>query len=353
MPPERREFHRTGTNLASALELRASSDGEIEAWVTGSPADAGAEQIQPWVDAVACAKAGLGRDHSVFAWEAVVGPKPMRKAVAASLDRAIDLGPLVIEPAESVTNEWQLVRGYFPQRHRFLWRPSLVYGESGGYRWEAAAAAGAADLYRACCLLTLVHSAAWVARRMPQQVGMPDLPLDLYRTEGDRGESQTELRPGRTIEPPEWLAGAWGRIDGDPVLEGAIESYQLGMEMLEEHPSQAAVAIVAAIESVGVTLEPPRTCKCCNQNVGYTRAFKRALHKVRPAEDVEDLATLYSARSKTAHEGKVHGYEHGFGAAPEERLIQWSTTARGDFEYRQLRGIADACRDLLVARIAT
>jgi hypothetical protein len=144
---------------------------------------------------------------------------------------------------------------------------------------------------------------------------------------------------------PEWFGRGLDRVVKDPKFASRLAGFQEGMEAQAEHPSLAAIAFVAVIESIGVMLVPPRRCTVCGTTIGSGRAFKRALREALPVDEAKLLEAIYMVRSKTAHEGKLHGSEVSFGMTHGPSF--WTPDPTFAFEWQQVWPLRKAARLLL------
>ena len=88
--------------------------------------------------------------------------------------------------------------------------------------------------------------------------------------------------------------------------------------MLPYHPSYAALAFVAVVEALGnrAVKKLPR-CNQCKTIIESGKRFRETLARVIPAEEAEHFGReFYDRRSRTAHEGILHGAEQMFGRLP-------------------------------------
>ena len=117
------------------------------------------------------------------------------------------------------------------------------------------------------------------------------------------------------------------------------------MSAQDEHPSLAGVAFVAVIESIGTLLVNPEHCNVCGSRVGAGKAFRRALRLILPEDEALSLDATYGARSKTAHEGQLHGAETTFGMGATHSF--WSPDPARTFQWQQLWRLRGVARRLL------
>jgi hypothetical protein len=241
-------------------------------------------------------------------------------------------------------NAWQLAWS----------QPFRVRGTVAGMDHERAMREAATLAYRACGLLGLTHGFPWIIREAPRprQAEPIRVPDSVNVSEDDVPLAErANLASGRVIPPPRWLAGAWGVLDRRPNLAKALTAYQQGLELVHLHPSQAGVALVAAVETIGSKLTKIKRCPECGQPTGFASAFRDGLRAVLPEPDAAMLDGMYSSRSKTAHEGRLYGSEARAGlflmpsvwAPPEPEF---------DFQRRQLWALRGAAQRLIIQQLS-
>lgn len=253
------------------------------------------------------------------------------------------LGELTLRPPDTTYATW------LPSRHPpsltsqrgYAAAPTIVEGVSRGYNWDSSMVAAAALLHRLCCLLTLAWDVPWRLMDGPAPIGpgqyqIPN-PLDPI-------ESGAPSAPDPTVLP-DWMEAAWAATGADPLLMSAVASYREAMLLRTDHPSMALIGFVAAVEAVAGRAFKVDRCPVCNQVRGSTRRFKAALTLVRPPEEVKRLSDVYEPRSRTAHEGRLHGHEALMGLIILPPFF--ATDPSWDFTWRTVEGMQTAARDLL------
>jgi hypothetical protein len=106
------------------------------------------------------------------------------------------------------------------------------------------------------------------------------------------------------------------------------------------------VAAVASIETVAGRLFKLKHCPECSTGLGLSASFRETLKLVLPADDAERLGRQYGPRSKTVHEGCLHGSEPLLGSTG----FFW-TDERRDFEYQGVYALQGAASKLFVLAI--
>jgi hypothetical protein len=119
-------------------------------------------------------------------------------------------------------------------------------------------------------------------------------------------------------------------------------------------PSYSLLAFIGSVEGIGAKLQPLRRCECCSScqsSVGAGRRFREALKLVLPGTEVKYLAAFYEQRSKTVHEGRLHGDELTIGAWPHLRVFAPRPMFE-EFRYQVVWKTRKASRLLLLGYLA-
>jgi hypothetical protein len=110
------------------------------------------------------------------------------------------------------------------------------------------------------------------------------------------------------------------------------------------------VAFVAAIEGIGARYVSLETCPVCHVSRGSRQRFLAAASFVIPEEDARKLRKLVydTARSKTAHEGRLHGLEEAFGAFVFPGIF--ADDSKSTFDLIAVRGVKTLPRNYFSVR---
>lgn len=197
----------------------------------------------------------------------------------------------------------------------------------------------AKELHRLRGLLALAWDKNWTVRDFPRPEELP-LPEWLGPRPASHGPEDDNLEV-ISVRIPDWLEGAWYRLEEDLVLVSALSAHLEGVAIQDWHPSFALIAYVASIEAIGQKLAKPERCKECGQILGATSRFRQAVAEVLTNAEAVGYSKL---RSGTVHAAVLHGDEELFGALRdlgEELDKKWAFAAE---VVGKLRG---ASRDLL------
>lgn len=358
-------IHRlAGVGFESALWVLVSVGQGPFCSVVGSGAP-NLSEIEAWQDAVTHAVGQIGTTID-FAWWTIIGRDPFSEGGAAvSLDKPAVVAGLRLEPAhdlyaENVPGRFNIFQG--TSRHSGLVK---VDGNSLGYTWGVAAEDAARRTKLLCALLSVSSGTPWIQRsnvnplvriredgsEEPVSVEEIELPATSPWDRGDRVLPADEVQR-REVEVPAWIGQRWASIVHDKKLTHALLNHHEGMLMMPNHPSHAALAFVTTIEAIGNRKykKLPR-CPDCKVVTGSGERFRDALARVIPTDEAEELGRkFYNWRSRTAHDGVLHGTEPTFGT-----WSHWggfSENAVHDFEI-EVHGLAAAARRLLMLEAGT
>jgi hypothetical protein len=338
-------FRVDGVGLVSHLLLQPRKH-ELRIAVVGPP-DFGEDEVERWTEVVHEALHLLRRPRIPWQWAAVIGPAGTSSDPGPCLAGITMIGGLTLRPASRAIRRSPRQIPWSPSRPIANAWPAVVEGSGWTHDWRNSLRAqqrARGQLHRLCALLTVVFDGVpwrpeWEPGSTPPgYLDVPDALLD-----ADAPDLPFSQRP---IEMPSWIDAAWSALDADPGLDQALALYYEGAQLRGAHPSIALVALVGSIESLART-ELVR-CQCCDQLKGSTRRFKEALAEVLTDQEAEELGRLYASRSKTAHAGKLFGFEATFNVWDHNHFIP--REGRLDFTMRLTYEAQHACGLLLVRR---
>lgn len=303
------------------------------------------EDIAPWIEAITYAVAQLGA-IAAFPWGAVIGEDPdVPISPPVQLAGRQRLGGIELYPAPQPFMEIRTGRSLSTgQTSRTF--PVHVRGSSQGYAPHVAMQDAARDLKILCSLLSLASGRTWVQRTPPQPIAhaadeqpvtkppnLPEYSLT-YPEYLKRDENYDDPTP---FTVPEWVDVAWTNLRNDAKLAELVAAYHENL-LLDSghHDSYGLLASVAIIEAIGNrAVQKLPKCKECGMVTGSSARFRAALAKVMSEDDARALGrAVYGHRSKTAHDGVLHGTELTLGShAPVQLLsdnppVQFGYTAR-------------------------
>jgi hypothetical protein len=312
-------------------------DGGLALFAGGRDEPPDEEACSLWLDAARCATTRLGLEGEPQHWSALIGPpQPRVGGSEATLGETVAIGPFVLEP------QHRPFRESWPSRPPSLLGRALnlswfigVEGQHAGYNWPIAGRRAAFDIHRLCTLLSVAGVGPTVLREAPA-------PLEW----GRRTVPETnpwEPMPGQLGDhptpaiwtPPSWLDDAWNRVQSMPWLAHALSAHHEGLRAQYEHPSLALVAFIGAIEAVSNRMWIVHRCEACGGHIGIAARFRATLRVVLPPDDADFLGRAYKPRSKTVHEGHLHGGEATAGVysiglfSPDSALtFEWGVVYR-------------------------
>ncbi|GHS86706.1 hypothetical protein AGMMS50218_07090 [Actinomycetota bacterium] len=296
---------------------------------------------------------GMGDIGPEFEWAAVIGhPGDRVGGMEKRLTAPGSVGPLMIASSgvayESPGREQPSMSSWSVHRST----PMIVSGRSRGYSWQAASLTAARDLRTLCgllsiawdCDLEVLEGAApleWGARHVPARPPWFSAPVGVV-------EPTRDEHPGDPVTVPEWTEGAWGRAAANARLTSAIDAYLEGAYAAQRHPSLAVVAYIASIETIADLRFKRSTCAECGSG-DIARSFRTIIREVLDETEAAQLDTVYTARSKTVHAGRLHGGETLPGVF---QVGFWSNRETQDFRWRALWSLKRAARLVLERSVA-
>lgn len=291
---------------------------------------------------------------TAHSWSAVLVQSPKSLAPAAErLTAEVSIGGLQLEPLGIIFKDpfpsaptGSILEGTWGVRQSV---PIRVCGQTDGYAWDGDASKKAARTLRTLCGLL---SICW---EHEYEVAQPAAPLSWGLRKG------RERRPwyGEPLDVPDepqewhahrvpaWICDAWTTLHEKPHISYAVDAYLEARYAKERHPSLAAVAYVASIEIIASKLFKTERCPTCKTSLGIAKKFKAALRVVLSESDAGELDPLYNHRSRTVHDGRLHGGESTPGARPLFFGI-FSGDSTENFREKKLRLLDDAARKLII-----
>jgi hypothetical protein len=300
-------------SLTSELALVPATDG-FHAYARFETGSVDSLQIELWTNSITEAVVRLNQPHPTHEWSAYIGPVGEQMSGTQRIVQGFRVAGLTANPA---TSEYiDVVRQQIPSlaagcgAGADLSFPVKVDGNSQGYDWHAALELVNRDLNRLCAILSVAFNANWMIRHAPNlKVFFGEFSLPAARFDILGRYSNSDL-PLEDLTAPSWLEEAWQRLDQDEALATSLHAYHQGLGLEETVPSFALVAYVGSIESLGSILDSPKPCETCQNVPGAARRFRNALKLVLSPKDAQALyKQVYPDRSKTAHEGRLHGGE--------------------------------------------
>lgn len=329
--------------------LVGASNSDVYVFMAG-PQAADKQLVDELTTAIQEASGKLGSEGEEHEWSAIIGPTHERVGgTEKRISGAVTLGRFRIESADSVfvepdTSHQRSLSGWAIQKSV----PIRVYGTSRGYSWESASVRAARDLHTVCGILTMALEMPTMVREAaaPVEWGIRQVPPHPPWYTGIRGEVPIlDVREIPEVDLPDWVDGAWERVQESPRLLGALDAFLEGSLMAARHPSLAAVSFTATIETIATRIYKLEICEGCRERRGLSKAFKASLRLVTDEETASLLDGVYSARSKTVHAGRFHGDE----TTPGVHLHGiYGTNPQMDFRWRTLYGLEHAAKKLLL-----
>jgi hypothetical protein len=344
------QFHlkANNQNLSSVLLARESGDKVIFEAVSRMPLDR--QVVETLRDVVLKSVKSAKQTTQHFRWSGLLSQVPQSIGEDPTfLKGSLTIGDLTLEAVENVfydavpSSPIGHVLGSTYRVNQSI--PIRVKGHTPASSWDNASADVTRTLRTLCGLLAL----AW-----PQTYELADSPMPL--SSGERQGRST--RAGVTLQDqsahkpvdwiahpiPEWLTSAWNKLNASPQLRAAVDAFLEARYLQERHQSMALVAYTASIEAIAKQLYEPKRCDNCKSVLGLAESYRSAIREVLPDQQARELARLYGRRSKTVHEGRLHGTE----SKPTFSMLD---IFAGDYFSNfstQLPQLARAARELIV-----
>jgi hypothetical protein len=264
----------------------------------------------------------MGDSGSQHAWTAILGYLPQRlSGLECVLAEEATVGHMRLESTDRMLVE--PVGGVPPSLGSWSTRVSVpirVHGTSRGYNWEAASATVARDLRTLCGLLSIELGAPIVVRESaaPLEWGERTVPEQLPWYRQSEGMTPPSTKSQQGVVLTKWLHPAWTRTRENQYLIAALDAFQEGLHLTDDHPSLAAVGFTAAVETIAGHLYKLPRCEKCRDKKKIGEAFRQTLEPFTNETTAELLRPIYNARSRTVHDGRLHGRETlpGLGYGP-------------------------------------
>jgi hypothetical protein len=334
--------HRAFSPLRGRLttELRITEpDGPC--LVTGRGVNDGSE-LAVWSSASDEALASMDGSQ-LHRWSALISAHPDYRWGGLTLRlRAQDqLGSLVLTPIPVLVKDVRTAIRFDQGAYSPVSYPIRVDGATSAWHPAEARRLAAVELRLACAVMTVGWHVPMAMRVAPLFDERDPTPY-LQGRDSDR-EPET---PPYEVQVDDWMTDGLARANAPSnfYLADALGAHLDAHALEWQYPSQACIAYVAVIESLGKRLVPAQE----REANGSTEAFRRGLDQVLYVDEATRLAKAYRPRSSTAHGGRVHGTQaslgvdgvHGFLADDRSR----------DFEHL-LMGLQKAARRLLTLEL--
>lgn len=344
------QFHlkANGQNLDTVLLARESENKVIFEAVSRIPLDR--QVVEILRDVVPESVKSAKRTTQHFQWSGLLSQVPQSIGEDPTfLKGSFKIGDLTLEAVKTVfydavpSSPIGHVLGSTFRVNQSI--PIRVKGHTQASSWDNAAADATRTLRTLCGLLAL----AW-----PQSYELADPPMPL--SSGERQGRST--RAGVTLQDqsaheavdwiahpiPEWLSSAWNKLSTSPQLRAAVDAFLEAKYLQERHQSMALVAYTASIEAIAKQLYELKRCDNCKSVLGLAESFRSAIREVLPEQQAQELARLYGRRSKTVHEGRLHGTE----SKPTFSMLDIFASDYFSNFSTQLPQLARAARELIV-----
>ncbi|MFE2534721.1 hypothetical protein [Streptomyces sp. NPDC059371] len=290
------------------------------------------EDIAMWRGGIEAAIARIGTRNKER-WIAILSqnqPDP-HTLNGQRLDGDTTIGDLSFASLTSGVSEDALIpmSGHGVTVGQFSHWPIEVRGSTSCYTWRRdGEVATLARLRRISAALSLAWDSPWLVREGPHD---SNLSQERSHLQGHSWRPVTDetMRDGsRPITIPSWIANAERIMAETPRWANALLMHQEGLTLKRDHPSMALVCFTAAVETIAQINKNPEKCPECSMVLSSRQRFEDTIHGVLDEEQAMYLMKSYPQRSKTVHQGRLHGTEmqiNGFGRmslfVPDEELL--------------------------------
>jgi hypothetical protein len=307
------------------------------------------------------ATAAIGQPLDSFVWRAAIGPATGQDPIGQLLDHECEALGLRLRPGTPVYEEIDDLA--IPPRlgtgGSLYWSwPVYVDGVSEGFNWQPYALKEASErLHQLCLLLSVAWDSCWTVREAPVPTITPDVPIAVPAGPGSSAalgggpptdEDELAHHP---VSLPAWLSAGANCLATRPQVGDAGAVFHQGLLLESRAPSMALIAYVACIERLGEALGGTvERCSECKAVQGSGARSRNAVAAVLAAAEAQELNAAYALRSRTAHQGRLHGGESLLGMwlmpSPFERNEAF------DFRWDTLRLARKAARLLLLRQFS-
>jgi hypothetical protein len=300
--------------VRSQIALQPTDKGRVRIFITGDGEQHAAE-VAAWKGVVTGARARLTDASRGWSWVAYIA-QSTGSALQAQVAGEHEIGDVLIVGAgealaRPMPSPWDL-RSTSLNAQQLI----AVCGRSAASSWEDAERDAYATARLAAGLLAVLWDVPFGVVQDPRHVrnpgqdGKPERPIAFPTTDeklDDDGLEVTDLSTLPEFTVPAEVASSWAKLIGSEDLRRAVIAFQEGLSLLERHTSYASLAFVAIIESLATG--PVKKCEECKQVTGSTARFRDALAPLVGTDAARLLARMYDKRSRTAHDGVLHGLE--------------------------------------------
>lgn len=300
--------------VRSQIVLQPTDKGRARIFITGNDEQDPAE-VAAWKGVVKRARSRLAAAKRSWSWVAYIA-QSTAYALQAHVAGEHEIGDLLLVGAADalirpIPSPWDLRSVSFGTQQLIA-----VCGSSAASSWDDAEREAYATARLAAGFLALLWDVPFGVVQDPRQVqspgedGRPERPITFPATDQklyDDGLEVMDLSALPQLTVPTEVATSWATLVGSEDLRRAVIAYQEGLSLLERHTSYACLAFVAIIESLATGAM--ETCAECHQVKGSTTRFYDAIVPLVGDEAARLLARIYNRRSRTAHDGVLHGLE--------------------------------------------
>ncbi|MGW0942808.1 hypothetical protein ACWD4O_09645 [Streptomyces sp. NPDC002623] len=299
-----------------------------------------------WLNVGNQATSALGTPDKSYMWVALIGEKPSKAA-----GQTIKLGKVSRVQGMKLTSSevelWEPVISVVASLESSNVSASIpirVQGTCSARTWQHARRKAAGDLSRLVAVLSLDWNVCIDVRESPRlaESGVhyetPSSPFWAKKVFAD----PPVIDQVSIVSVPPWIDGAWKKLNKNRKLDSALAMHMEGLRLTEDHPSLALVAFVSCVEVISLMIYRDDRCPECKAYTRISDKFRETLKRVTTEAEANYLHRVYNDRSRTVHNGRLHGgetrpgiFEIGLLMSPEAEFV-WEIVWRMQAASRKL-----------------
>ncbi|MFJ6126060.1 hypothetical protein ACIQKE_13320 [Streptomyces griseoviridis] len=231
---------------------------------------------------------------------------------------------------------------------KFFHWPIEVRGVTSCYTWQRdGELTTLARLRRISALLSLAWDSPWLVREGPRDPSISFAGMS-SALQGHSWRPITEViqESSRPISVPAWIADAERTMSNVPRSANALLMHQEGLTLKRDHSSMALVCFTAAVETLAQINKNSEKCPECSMVLSSRKRFEDAIRGVLDDDQAAYLIKAYPQRSRTVHQGKLHGTEMQIGSFG--RMSLFMSDEEFPFTAGTVQAAQEASRKLLL-----
>ncbi|MET7715880.1 hypothetical protein [Streptomyces sp. NPDC005407] len=322
--------------------------GTVTVGLAGNSSEFDGEVASYWLQVTEQATAELEAPATPHKWTALIGQRPSKIATQtiklASPGRAPDM-----QLTSSENELWEPVSHAASSLNSWTVSVSIpirMHGSTSAHTWDSAQKRAAGNLNRLVALLSLAWDVTVDVREHPTPLEWGEHQTPRYPAWAKHvPEDPPPLTNVASVNVPQWIDAAWKKLRTHKKLDSAISMHMEGLRIEDDHPSLALVAFVSCVEVISLMIYREDRCTECRGHTKIADKFRETLRLVTEEAEAEYLHHVYDDRSRTVHNGRLHGGElmPGF-----NNLSIFPLPPEFEFQHGILSRMKSASRKLLL-----